>query len=418
MSETIQINRKALLDSFLSYVAIDSASDAECAKTPSSERQWDLARKLKAELEAMGAEAIELTDKCCVVARLSPSPGCEKAPGIAFLAHIDSSDACPGKASPIVWESYSGQTLKYPRNPALELSPEDCPELLDCVGHDLVTSSGDSLLGGDDKAGIAIVMAGLRALLANPGIPRGPVVVCFNPDEEIGRGAEAIPLAKLGAKFAYTFDSDGAGVYNFETFSADRAELFVEGVSSHPGSAKGKLVNALKLMAKFIDSLPKGDSPERSSGRKGFIHPVSLSGTASEAKAELIIRDFDEEGLRRRREKLKAIMEKLKAKEPKAGIRIEIFKQYRNMRERLERDMRPVEALREALRRAGMKPKAEAVRGGTDGSRLTEMGLPTPNVFAGFRNPHSLTEWVSVQDMEAAAKTMVQLAALWSRERI
>ncbi len=416
VKSSFEIDRKALLGRFMEYVAIDTTSDGDCENTPSTERQWGLARRLKAELEALGVDAAELTDKCCVIGKI-PSNLTHSVPGIAFLAHLDSSDACPGKASPILWSAYDGRALKLPLNPDLELSPESCPELLDCVGHDIVTSSGDSLLGGDDKAGVAIVMAGLQALLAHPEIPHGPISVCFNPDEEIGRGADAIPIAKLGAQFAYTFDSDGANVYNFETFSADRAEVFIKGVSTHPGSAKGKLVNALKLMAKFINALPKGPSPENTSGRKGFMHPVSMSGTASEARAELILRDFSEEGLKRWHSAIATIIEKLKAQEPRAEIRVEIFKQYRNMRERLERDMRPVEALRKAMRRAGLNPRAEAVRGGTDGSRLTEMGLPTPNIFAGFRNPHSLNEWVSIQDMEAAARTMVNLARVWAEEK-
>ena len=415
MEKTFSIDRKSLLKRFMEYVTIDTTSDDTSTSSPSSARQWDLAKKLKQELEILGLEDVELTEKACVIARLKSNVE-QKTPTIAFLSHMDTSDACPGKARPAVWEAYDGRTIKFPFNPSLSLSPDNCPELNDCIGHDIVTGAGDSLLGGDDKAGIAIVMTGLQTLLENPKIKHGPICVCFNPDEEIGHGADAIPVEKLGADFAYTFDSDGRGVYNFETFSADRAELRIKGVPAHPGSAKGKLVNAIKLIAKFINALPKGAAPENTSGRKGFIHPISITGAASAAAAELILRDFEEEGLQRWRKNLEEIVEKLKAQEPRAEFKLEISAQYRNMRQRLELDMRPVEAAKKAIRMAGVKAKPESVRGGTDGSRLTEMGLPTPNIFAGYRNQHSLTEWASVQDMESAVKTMIHLVQLWAVE--
>jgi len=410
------IDRKALLERFLRYVRIDSSCDPSSDSTPSAERQWDLARLLKKELEELGVPDVSLTDKCCVVGRL-PSNSEHEVPGVAFMAHLDTSDACPGKAEPIVRRNYQGETLSFPRNPKLSLSPESCPALKGKSGHDIVTASGDSLLGGDDKAGIAVVIAGLQALLAHPEIKHGPIVACFNPDEEIGRGAEAIPVKELGVVAAYTFDSEGRGEINFETFNADRADLSVVGVPAHPGSAKGKLVNALKIVAKFIDALPKGACPERTSGRQGFIHPVAFEGSASEAGAEFILRDFSDEGMRRWRETLEAICEKLRKRHPEAKIELAFKKQYRNMRKRLENDMRPVEIALKAIRKAGLKPVRRAVRGGTDGSRLTETGLPTPNIFNGSCDPHSLLEWVSVQDMEAAAETMLELAKAWTEER-
>jgi tripeptide aminopeptidase len=298
-------------------------------------------------------------------------------------------------------------------DPAQVLDPERFPALKEKGGEDIVTASGTTLLGADDKAGVAAVMAVARHLLANPTIPHGEIRVCFNPDEEIARGVEKLELSDVGVDFAYTLDSELPGEIDYESFSADAAVVDIKGVASHPGWAKDVMVNAIRIAGRFVAALPMEISPERTAERDGFIHPTGITGNLERAQVKLILRDFELDGLEAKRAVLRKIVAKLLREEPHAEIKLEITKQYRNMRYWLEKDMRPVEFALEAVRRAGLQPISHAIRGGTDGSRLTERGLPTPNIFCGMRNVHSQLEWVSLQDMAAGAETVLLLAQLW-----
>lgn len=284
------------------------------------------------------------------------------------------------------------------------------------IGEDIITASGKTLLGADDKAGVTIVMGLVKYLMEHPEIPHGPIRICFNPDEEIGRGFHNLPIIELNARAAYTLDSEDLGEINEETFSADQAIVEVEGVASHPGSAKDVMVNALKQASLFISRLPDQLSPEHTSGREGFIHPLELTGSAEKAVIRLILRDFELEGLEAKGEFLKKLTQELEEKEPRASWTISITPQYRNMRYWLDKDPFPVEAAKEAITRAGLKPFSRPIRGGTDGSYLTENGLPTPNIFTGFHNIHSLKEWVSLQDMVLSVKTLIHLVQIWEEQ--
>ncbi len=334
-------------------------------------------------------------------------------PCVAFWAHVDTAGSCPGEAKPIVHRNYDGKPIVLPDDPSQILDSDSIPHLKDKIGEDVITASGKTLLGADDKSGVAIVMAAVRHLVLHPEIPHGPIRVCFNPDEEIGRGTEKLELDELGADLAYTLDSENPGEVDYESFSADRAVVNIRGVAAHPGWAKGTMVNATRIAAEFLHSLPAAISPERTSGRAGFIHPMEVKGTAEQVTIEMLLRDFELEGLAQKGKHLHDIVARLRAMEPRAQIELEIHPQYRNMRYWLEKDMRPVEYAMEAVRRAGLIPTTEAIRGGTDGSRLTERGLPTPNIFTGFHNVHSEKEWVSLQDMCKGAETVVHLARLW-----
>ena len=293
---------------------------------------------------------------------------------------------------------------------------DQTPHLRQAIGHDVITASGTTLLGADDKSGVAIVMEAARYLLRHPEIPHGTLRLCFNPDEEIGRGMHKLDLAELGADVAYTLDSEEPGEIDFETFSADSAVLEIEGVAAHPGWAKGVMVNALRLTGRFLDSLPRELAPETTSERDGFIHPLEVRGTADKATIWMILRDFELEGLAAKRVCVETVVDALRAAEPRARFTLTFKEQYRNMRYWLEKDMRPVEFGREALRRAGLKPISPSIRGGTDGSNLTARGLPTPNLFTGMHGVHSQREWVSLQDMAKAVETLVHLAQIWEEK--
>jgi tripeptide aminopeptidase len=331
---------------------------------------------------------------------------------------VDTAPAFSGTGvKPLVHRNYAGDDIVLPDDPEQVLSPDTSAYLASKIGDDIITASGTTLLGADDKAGIAIIMTAARHLLANPSIVHGPIRICFTPDEEIGRGVHPNLPADLGAAFAYTLDGAELGEIVYETFSADKATVTVTGVSIHPGQAKGKLVNALHLAAKIIDTLPQVSlTPETTDGREGFIHVYQMSGGAAQAELHFILRDFEREGLAAQGALLQQVCDTIQATEPRAAITCEITPQYRNMRYWLETDMRPVELAREACRQAGIEPFSVPVRGGTDGSRLTELGVPTPNVFTGMQNIHGPLEWVSVQDMAAAARVCIKLAELWGTQ--
>jgi len=400
---------------FVRYARIDTQSDEKSATSPSTKKQYDLLNLLVNELKEIGAQDVTLTDYGAVIATI-PATVKNSAPTVALLAHVDTAPQFSGTGvKPIVHRDYDGRDIVLPDDPSRVLSPKELPYLGKKAGDDIITASGTTLLGADDKAGVAIVMTFARHLLSNTNLPHGPIRIGFTPDEEIGRGVHANLPVDLKADFAYTLDGAALGEVVYETFSADGAKVKVQGVSIHPGWAKDKLVNALHLAAKIIDTLPQATlTPETTDGRQGFIHVVSMNGTAASAEINLILRDFERDGLQGHGELLRKVCAAVQAGEPRAHITCEITPQYRNMRYWLEEDMRPVELMREACRQAGIEPFSIPTRGGTDGSRLTEKGLPTPNAFTGMQEIHGPLEWVSLQDMSRATEMCIKLAELWS----
>jgi tripeptide aminopeptidase len=401
----------------LRYVQIDTTADQSSSTSPSTAIQFDLLHLLMDELQVIGAQDVTLTDYGAVLATIPSTVG-TALPTIGLLAHVDTTPQFSGtNVKPIVHRNYAGGDIVLPDAPQQVLSPDASPYLASKVGDDIVTASGTTLLGADDKAGVAIIMTAARHLLENPSIVHGPIRLCFTPDEEIGRGVHSDLPDDLGAAFAYTLDGAEQGEIVYETFSADAAVVTIKGVSIHPGQAKDKLVNALHLAAKVIDTLPQVTlTPETTDGRQGFIHIYQMTGGAANAELHFILRDFELDGLAAQGALLQQVCDTILATEPRAEITCEITPQYRNMRYWLENDMRPVALAREACRQVGIEPFSVPVRGGTDGSRLTELGVPTPNLFTGMQNIHGPLEWVSVQDMAAATRMCIKLAELWGTE--
>ncbi|RVV96576.1 peptidase T [Mesobaculum littorinae] len=394
---------KELEDRLTRYCAIDTQSDEASPTAPSTECQLDLLRLLRDELVEMGAADVVLTDYGVVLATI---PGTAPGPVVGFVAHVDTAPqfAAAG-VKPRVIRNYAGDDITFPDAPDLVLSPADHPYLGQKTGCDIVTASGTTLLGADDKAGVAIIMTAAREMLANPDAPRPPVRIAFTPDEEIGRGVTAPLPGDLAADFAYTFDGARAGEIEYESFSADGAEVRITGVSIHPGQAKGRMVSAITLASKILSALPQATmTPDTTDGREGFVHATDMEGSAAEMTIRLILRDFERDGLVAKGEMLKQICAAVQAGEPRARISCEIRPQYRNMRYWLETDMTPVELARDACRELGLDPVSVPIRGGTDGSRLTEMGVPTPNLFTGMQNIHGPLEWIAVQDMARATE--------------
>ncbi|WP_312531257.1 peptidase T [Paracoccus sp. (in: a-proteobacteria)] len=385
------------------YTSIDSQSDAGSASSPSTAIQFDMLRLLVDELTQIGASEVTLTEYGTVLATI---PATAEGPVIGLLAHVDTAPQFNAtNVKPRVIRGYNGDDITFPDDPALVLSPQQYPYLAERTGDDLITASGTTLLGADDKAGVAIIMTAARHLLENPQIAHGKIRIAFTPDEEIGRGVNAQLPKDLGADFAYTFDGGKRGEVEFESFSADGAEITITGVSIHPGLAKGKLVNATHLAARIISALPQSTmTPETTEDREGFIHVTDMAGGAAQMKISLILRDFEREGLAAKGELLRQICAIVQASEPRATLTCDIRPQYRNMRYWLEQDMKPVELANRALAKLGITPISVPIRGGTDGSRLTEMGIPTPNLFTGMQNIHGPLEWVSVQDMAVATE--------------
>lgn len=391
------------------YAAIDSQSDAASPSQPSTEIQLDMSRLLVEELTAMGAADVTLTDYGVVLATI---PATAPGPVMGWCAHVDTAPQFNATGvKPVVHRGYNGGDITFADAPDLKLSPENAPYLGEKQGEDIITASGTTLLGGDDKAGVAIAMTAARHLLDNPEIKHGAIRLAFTPDEEIGRGVDPRLPSDFAADFAYTFDGGKPGEIEYETFSADGALITVTGVSAHPGFAKGKMVNALHLTSKIVMMLPQATmTPDTTEGTEGFIHVSEISGGSSEAQITAIIRDFELEGLEAKGTLLRQICATVAATEPRAQITCEITPQYRNMRYWLEKDMTPVELVRAAVRDAGLDPVSIPIRGGTDGSRLTEMGVPCPNVFTGMQEIHGPLEWISVQDMAKATQVAIALA--------
>lgn len=398
-----------LTERLVRYCAIDSQSDADSASSPSTAIQLDMGRLLVAELEAMGARDVRLTEYGTVLATI---PGTQPGPVVGFLAHVDTAPQFNATGvKPRIIKGYNGGAITFPDAPGLTLSPEEFPYLAQKVGHDVITASGTTLLGADDKAGVAILMTAARHLLADPSLPRPTLRLAFTPDEEIGRGVDKRLPADLGAEFAFTFDGGALGEIEDETFSADGAVVTIKGVSIHPGFATGKLVNAIHLAAKIIQTLPLATmTPETTAGREGFIHATDMTGGSSEMRIKFILRDFEREGLAAKGALLRQVCEVVAATEPRAEITCTVTPQYRNMRYWLENDRRPVELARQAARDLGIEPVSIPIRGGTDGSRLTEMGVPCPNLFTGMQNIHGPLEWISAQDMAVATQLCLRIA--------
>lgn len=402
---------------FLRYVQIDTQSDHESSAFPSTEKQKNLGKLLAEELAAMGIADAHLDEFGYVYATL-PSNTSKKVPVICFCSHLDTSPDCSGKGvKPIVHKNYQGQEIVLPHSTdekKVVLSPKNHPDLLKHVGNDIITADGTTLLGADDKAGVAEIMDAVHHLLSHPEIKHGTVKILFTPDEEIGRGVDKVDLKKLGADFGYTIDGESWGHLEDETFSADQATITIHGFIVHPGLAKGKMESAIKMASELIDTLPKNTlSPETTEKKEGFIHPISIQGTVEKVTLKFLIRDYSEKGLKDHADFLKEHTQKILKKYSKSSFEFQVKEQYRNMKTVLDKHPQIVDYAREAIERSGIKPVLSSARGGTDGSRLSYMGLPCPNIFAGEHAFHSKEEWVSVFEMQKAVETIVHLCTIW-----
>jgi tripeptide aminopeptidase len=401
---------------FLRYAVIDTQSDPASPTCPSTEKQKDLGRLLASELQAIGLRDAHLDAHGYVYATI-PANTDKDVPVICFCSHMDTSPDCTGKeVKPQIVRNYRGGDIVLPADPTQVIRAAEHPALADQFGNDIITSDGTTLLGADNKAGLAEIMDAAHFLMQNPQIKHGAIKILFTPDEEIGRGVDKVDLKKLGADFAYTMDGETAGNIEDETFCADAAMITIQGVSAHPGFAKGKIEHAIKIAAAIVDRLPKDTcSPETTAGREGFLHPISISGALEQATLGFIVRDFTDEGLKEKEALLEDIVKAAMKGYPHSTWRMEVKPQYRNMKQVIDRHPEIVDYAVEAVRRAGLTPVRSSIRGGTDGSRLSFMGLPCPNIFAGEHAFHSRLEWVSVQDMEKAVQTIVHLAMIWEQ---
>jgi tripeptide aminopeptidase len=399
---------------FLRYVVIDTQSDPASPTCPSTDKQKELGRLLASELQAIGLRDAHLDQHGYVYATI-PANTTKQVPVICFCSHMDTSPDCTGRdVKPQIVRNYRGGDIVLPGDPSQIIRAAEHPALADQIGNDIVTTDGTTLLGADNKAGLAEIVDAAHFLISHPHIKHGAIKILFTPDEEIGRGVDKADLNKLGADFAYTIDGESAGHIEDETFSADGAVITIEGVSTHPGYAKGKMEHAIKIAAGIVDRLPKqGCSPETTEGKQGFLHPIGISGALEKATLSLIVRDFTDHGLQEKEVLLEDIVKQVMTEFPRSTYRLEITPQYRNMKQVIDRHPEIIDHAMEAVRRAGLEPVKTAIRGGTDGSRLSFMGLPCPNIFAGEHAFHSRLEWVSVQDMEKAVQTIVHLAAIW-----
>jgi tripeptide aminopeptidase len=400
---------------FLRYVAIDTQSDPASPTCPSTEKQKNLGALLAHELRDLGLADAHLDEHGYVYATIPATTDKPNVPVICFCSHMDTSPDCSGEGvKPQIVKNYQGGDIVLPADPTQVIRFAEHPALAQQIGHDIITTDGTTLLGADNKAGVAEIMDAAAFLIAHPQIKHGTLKILFTPDEEIGRGVDKVDLAKLGADFAYTMDGESAGNIEDETFSADGAVVTITGVSAHPGFAKGKIEHAIKIAAAIVERLPKDTcSPETTEGRDGFLHPIGITGTLEQATLSFIVRDFTEAGLHEKEVLLQRIVDEVMRGYPRSTATIEIKQQYRNMKQVLDRHPELVANAREAIHRAGLEPVTTAIRGGTDGSRLSFMGLPCPNIFAGEHAFHSRLEWVSRQDMEAAVRTIVHLAMVF-----
>lgn len=399
---------------FMRYVQIDTQSDPQSNTYPSTEKQKDLGKILAAELLQMGLTDTHMDEWGYVYATI-PSNVKKDVPVICFCAHMDTAPDCSGKnVKPILHKNFQGQDIVLPDDANQVISISEFPYLKTQIGNDIITASGTTLLGSDDKAGVAEIMDMANFLMTHPQVAHGTIKILFTPDEEVGRGVDKVDLKKLGADFGYTLDSGDAGALEDETFSADGVRVTIHGVISHPGYAKDKMINAMKIAGEVLAALPKDRlSPESTYGKKGFIHPVRVEGIAEKCTIDFIIRDFETAGLVKKEDYLRTQIEERLRTYPKASFEFKVTEQYRNMKEMLDLHPQVVAYAKEAIERAGLSVKMESIRGGTDGSRLSFMGLPCPNLFAGEQGIHSKLEHISVQDMNKAVETMVHLAQVW-----
>jgi tripeptide aminopeptidase len=410
---------ETVLDRLLRYVQIDTQSKDDAETYPSTAKQFDLLNLLVKELKEVGASNVQIDKYGYVMATIPGNlPKTDKAHGkvpvVGFLAHVDTSPSVTGtNVKPQVIRNYKGGDIVLPGDSSVVLRESENPELRANIGKTIVTTDGTTLLGADDKAGLAIVMTAVQTLINNPKIPHGDIRIAFTPDEEVGNGTKYFDLKVFGADAAYTIDGDTPGELNKETFSADMAVITVHGRNIHPGTAKNIMVNSVRVMADIIARMPRDMAPETTEGYEPYIHPHIVEGEEAKSTLKILLRDFKTDGLR----KLKGILEKIIAEvqplHPKAKIELQIVESYRNMREGVEKDPRVTDCLWEATKRSGFEPKWVPIRGGTDGSRLTTMGLPTPNIFTGGQNYHSRTEWASVYGMEKSVETVVNLVQVW-----
>lgn len=412
--EINEIEDFQVAENFIKYVQIDTQSDEQSSTIPSTEKQKDLSKILVEELQNLGITDAHLDQLGYVYATI-PSNSEKKVPVLCFCSHVDTSPDSSGKnVKPIVHQNYQGQDLVLPDDPKIIIKQAEHPDLSELHGHDIITASGTTLLGADDKAGVAEIMDAARILMKNPSIKHGDIKILFTPDEEIGRGVDHVDLKKLGADYAYTMDGEKAGTLEDETFSADGVNIKIQGISIHPGYAKNKMVSAIKIAAALLENLPKDRlSPESTQAKEGFVHPTNITGTVEEASISFIIRDHQTVMLAKHEEELHKIAEQTLAQFPGATFTFEVTEQYRNMKEVLDNHPRCVDIAMMGMERAGLKVIKRSIRGGTDGSRLSFMGLPCPNIFAGGHAFHGKQEWVSIQDMQKAVLSILHITALW-----
>lgn len=409
--------KHTVLDRFLRYVKIDTQSDPFSPTCPSTDKQKDLSNILVRELQEMGITDAHLDEHGYVYATLESNTD-KQVPVICFCSHVDTAPDCSGKdVKPIVHKNYQGGDIVLPDDPTQVLNPSIHPQLAFKTGHDIITASGTTLLGADNKAGVAAIMDAVYQFTQNPGLKHGRLRILFTPDEEIGRGVDKVDIKKLAADFGYTVDGERVGSLEDETFSADALTIDFLGISTHPGFAKGKLINALKMAGDFIAALPKDKlSPETTSGREGFVHPVHISGNAEKVTVQFILRDFITDKLKEQADFIEKLVKQIVSQYPGSGFELKVTEQYRNMKEILIHHPQVADYAREAIERTGLTPVQSSIRGGTDGSRLSFMGLPCPNIFAGEHAFHSKQEWCTLQDLEKAAQTIMNLAMIWEEK--
>jgi tripeptide aminopeptidase len=409
--------RTSCVERFLRYVTFDTQSSETSDTYPSTTKQLDLSRLLVEELRALGLSDAGLDEHGYVMATIPATTVKPGVPVIGFIAHVDTSPEMSGAGvKPIVHRDYQGGDIVLPDDPTAVLRPSELPYLTERIGDDIITASGTTLLGADNKAGVAEIMAAAEYLVAHPGIPHGTIRIAFTPDEEVGAGTKFFDVGKLGAKYAYTMDGGARGEIEYESFSADAVTVTYQGRNTHPGYAKGVMVNSIKVAADFISRLPRGTSPETTDGYEGYVHPYVVNASVDKTSVKLLIRDFKTPALKEKEDFLERLARETLADWPGASLDVKIEESYRNMREVLDHHPEVVEYAREAIRRAGIEPRERPIRGGTDGSKLSFMGLPTPNVFAGEQSFHSRFEWVSAQDMEKAVEVIVHLCRVWEEK--
>jgi len=404
-----------MAERLMRYVQIDTQSDPQSNTHPTTEKQKDLSRILADELKAMGVEDAHMDQWGYVYATIPSNSRKQNIPVICYCAHVDTAPDCSGTGvKPILHKNYQGQDIVLPDDPTQILKLDEYPYLKTQFGNDIITASGTTLLGADDKAGVAAIMDFAHFLMNNPSVEHGTIKILFTPDEEVGKGTAKVDMQKLGADFGYTLDGGDAGSLEDETFSADGVQVVIHGVIAHPGYAKGKMINAMKIAGEILAALPQDRlSPESTDGKRGFIHPVRVEGIAEKCTIDFIIRDFETEGLGKKEDYLRTQIEERMRTYPRASFEFTVTEQYRNMKEVLDRHPDVVAHAKEAISRAGLPLKIESIRGGTDGSRLSFMGLPCPNLFAGEQGIHSKLEHVSVQDLNKAVETLVHLSSIW-----